>query len=205
MHERAENETGGQPSRDRSLVDEARESATSIVEQAQESAVGLVGQLKGQASKQLTSQADRLSEELRGASSALHTVGETLRENDQAHLSGYTDTLASYVERAASYVEGKDLDQIISETERFARSRPAVFLGGAFILGLAAARFLKSSSGGTPGMDIEPNPRFVGNSDSMLHRMPNSRFVSRTGPGTPGVADTMSHPLTDTGRQARTA
>jgi hypothetical protein len=33
----------------------------------------------------------------------------------------------------------------VDEVENFARRRPAMFLGGAFLLGLAATRFLKSS------------------------------------------------------------
>ena len=33
----------------------------------------------------------------------------------------------------------------VSSTERFARREPLFFLGGAFVVGLLAARFLKSS------------------------------------------------------------
>lgn len=45
----------------------------------------------------------------------------------------------------------RDANELIGEAENLARSRPAVFLGGAFVLGVAAARFLKSSSSGQTG------------------------------------------------------
>jgi hypothetical protein len=57
------------------------------------------------------------------------------------------DRLAETTERLATNLEGKDLDQIVDEVEQFARRQTALFLGGAFALGLVAARFLKSSSG----------------------------------------------------------
>ncbi len=43
----------------------------------------------------------------------------------------------------------------MSEVEDFARNKPAIFMGGAFILGAAAARFLKSSAGQTGDLKEE--------------------------------------------------
>lgn len=42
-------------------------------------------------------------------------------------------------------IQQKDIDEVIRETEDFARVQPAIFLGGAALLGFVAARFLKSS------------------------------------------------------------
>jgi hypothetical protein len=52
------------------------------------------------------------------------------------------------VERLASYVASADLSHLGDDVQRFARDKPLFFFGGAFILGLAAGRFMKSSGGG---------------------------------------------------------
>jgi hypothetical protein len=49
------------------------------------------------------------------------------------------------VERVANYLRERDFHQLVNDAEDFARRSPAVFLGSAFVLGLAASRFLKSS------------------------------------------------------------
>jgi hypothetical protein len=156
----------GQHRPDGEMLDQARDSALTMVEQARETAGDMVGQLKQQASTRLAGQIERVTTELRGASTSIRTVGKDLREHDQAMLGGYADTIAHHVNRAAGYLAGKDLDQLIDDTERLARSRPGLFLGGAFILGLAAARFLKS--GPTPELIHSSNTSF--NDGSMPDR-----------------------------------
>jgi hypothetical protein len=42
-------------------------------------------------------------------------------------------------------LQERDIDQIAFEVQDMARRQPAMFLGGAFLLGFMAARFLKSS------------------------------------------------------------
>lgn len=134
------------PSQGGEILDQARDTALQMVEQARDTAGEMVDQLKEQATTRLVGQIERVAGELRGASTAIRNVGKDLREHDQGMLGGYADTIASQVNRAASYLEGKDLDGVIEDTERLARTRPGLFIGGAFLLGLAAARFLKSSS-----------------------------------------------------------
>jgi len=58
----------------------------------------------------------------------------------------YTETLSQQVEKLSGYLERQDLSGLMSDVERFARRNPAIFLGGAFALGILAARFLKSST-----------------------------------------------------------
>jgi len=128
------------------MLDQARDTALQMVDQARDTAGEMVDQLKEQATARLAGQIERVTGELRGASTAIRNVGKDLREHDQGMLGGYAETVASQVNHAASYLEGKDLDCVIEDTERLARSRPGIFIGGAFLLGLAAARFLKSSS-----------------------------------------------------------
>lgn len=42
-------------------------------------------------------------------------------------------------------MEGKEPPELAADVEGFTRRQPALFMGGAFVLGLTTARFLKSS------------------------------------------------------------
>ncbi len=79
-------------------------------------------------------------------------MGDSMRGgvSEQAGIAGttakYSESVASQVEQFSRYLEKKDLRDVANDVERFARRNPAVFLGGAFALGLLAARFLKSAN-----------------------------------------------------------
>jgi hypothetical protein len=78
-------------------------------------------------------------------------VGQQLQEKDQPALAQYANQAADQIERFSHYLQERDVDQLLGEAQRFARRQPTLFLGGAFALGLLAARFLKSSSERTRG------------------------------------------------------
>jgi len=123
------------------LMDQAKQTAN----QTQQLAGDLAGQVKREASNRLSSQIDNAAQGISGASQALRNVSEQLQQ-EQPQLANYAERAAEQVEHFSSYLKGKDLDQLVHDVEGFARRQPAAFLGGAFVLGLAAARFLKSSS-----------------------------------------------------------
>jgi hypothetical protein len=54
-------------------------------------------------------------------------------------------TAADGVEDFAASVREKNAQEILSEVQDFARKQPALFFGGAMLLGFAALRFLKSA------------------------------------------------------------
>src|SRR5918992_659105 len=94
---------------------------------------------------------NRLDAQRERAATGLGSMVEALRESGR-QLEGQNATMASYVDGAASQLERfsggireRDLNQMVRDVEVFARERPAIFLGSAFALGLALARFLKSS------------------------------------------------------------
>lgn len=88
---------------------------------------------------------------MQGIAQALQSTGEQLREQDQDSIGQYADQAG----RLADYLDDKDSEELMSEVEDFARNKPAIFMGGAFILGAAAARFLKSSAGQTGDLKEE--------------------------------------------------
>ena len=120
-------------------------SAQQVVGQAQDAVGQVVGQVQQQATARLSGQVGRAAEGLSSLSQAMRSTGGQLREQDQATGAAYAEWLAGQAERAAGYLQGKDLDRLVEDVEGFARRQPALFVGGAFAVGLLAARFLKSS------------------------------------------------------------
>jgi hypothetical protein len=85
----------------------------------------------------------------RRAAGALHGVAQSLLNGTGEAPQGasrYVREAGEQVQRAADWLDQADAQQITRSAEEFARRQPALFIGGAFALGLVAARFIKSSS-----------------------------------------------------------
>jgi hypothetical protein len=116
------------------------------VEQAKEKTGELVGQATAQAKPQLESRKEQVAEGLGSTARALYQTSRQLREQEgAAPVAAYVERAAARVDRLADHLRERDLSQLIGEVEDFARRQPVLFVGGAFTLGLFAARFLKSS------------------------------------------------------------
>ncbi len=122
-----------------------------ILQQAKETAGQAYGKVTEQASSTITAQKDNLARGLSSVAHGIRSMGESLRSGEQpTPVAGFTakygDSLAQQVEQVSNYLEKKDLREFVKDVEVFARRNPAVFIGGAFALGIAAARFLKSGN-----------------------------------------------------------
>lgn len=129
--------TGGPTSgtSDRSVTDEARATASQAVDT-----------VKDEAQSRLETQKDRAAEQLGGIESALRDTSRSLRDNEQQPIAEYVDRAAQQVSQLNDYLRNHTVGDLLNEAERFARREPALFLGGAALLGLAAARFFRASS-----------------------------------------------------------
>jgi len=113
---------------------------------AREAAIERVEQVRDRAGEGIDRGKQQMAERIRRLGSALHSASDTLREEDSA-IARYGDLASETIERAAKYVGSTDLKTTVRDVENFARREPALFFGGAFLLGLAAGRFLRSSAG----------------------------------------------------------
>jgi hypothetical protein len=101
---------------------------------------------------------DEMSGQLQRAGDLLGSVAHVLRESgdqirgQQPQVASVADTAASQVERVAAHVRESRPRDIVDDVERFARQQPAVFLGGALLVGALAARLLKASPPAGNGM-----------------------------------------------------
>lgn len=125
---------------------QATQSANEIADQTKQAAAQVTGEAKQAARSQLATRKDQTAQGLNVVSSAISDMGDKLRQNDQtSSYAGFMDQAANQVKRAAGYLQNHDVQQIVGAAEDWARRDPALALGGAFVLGLVAARFLKSS------------------------------------------------------------
>lgn len=129
------------------MKDRLTEQVQPATEQVQEKTGQAFSQVREQATTRLDAQKDRAADGLKQAAQAIRQTGQQMRQqNEGAPLADYTSQAAEKVERFASFLEERDTKQIVSETERLARQNPALFIGSAFALGLAVARFFRSSA-----------------------------------------------------------
>src|SRR5829696_8789359 len=123
-----------------------------IVDQAKQTTGQIVGQVKEQAATRLDRQKEAAAAGLSSVADAVRQVGQNLRGRGEGqspvvqYAAQYGDKAAEQIERLTEYLRRNDARQLVREVEGFARRQPALFLGGAFLLGLAGARFLKSSN-----------------------------------------------------------
>jgi vacuolar-type H+-ATPase subunit H len=141
-------------------VQQAKDQLADTVSEVTQQATETVGQLASSAKHQVTSQIDtqkqKASDTLTSVARALRQTGSQLRSQDQAPVADYTSKAADQVERLSTFLRDHDVNDILHEAEQFARRSPALFLGGAFALGLLGARFLKSSSQQRQTMSGQP-------------------------------------------------
>jgi ElaB/YqjD/DUF883 family membrane-anchored ribosome-binding protein len=113
-------------------------------EQVAESALAEVQQVRDRAQSGLERGRNELGQRLRRVGSAVRATGDVLREDDDM-VARYATVASDQIERAAAYVSNADLRSVARDVERLARTQPVPFFGGAFVIGLIAGRFLRSS------------------------------------------------------------
>jgi len=115
---------------------EAGETAGHLAERATN--VGF--QQADRAREQTAEGLDQLADSVRRVSSDMET--------EQPAIANLTMTAAEQTERIASFLRETDARQLVHTVEDVARRQPLLFVGGAFLLGVAASRFIKAAGGG---------------------------------------------------------
>ena len=118
----------------REVKDQVVGQAKNTLQQARDRAGSSLAESKGQIAGQFGAMAD-----------ALKRTTEHLRSEDQQRVAGLTESLARQLDQVAAYLWSKDARAMRADVENLARRQPGLVLGGALVLGLIGARFLKSS------------------------------------------------------------
>jgi hypothetical protein len=135
---------------DEPTLDTSTEPEHPLAEAGQE-----VGQTAGHVAERATGigvqQADRIRMQ---AADGLHQLAGNVRNassdlSDQPAIANLATTAADGTERVATFLRETDARQMVGAVEDIARRQPLIFVGGAFLLGIAASRFIKAAGGGS--------------------------------------------------------
>jgi hypothetical protein len=121
--------------------------ASGLGNEAKQLAQDVAGRARDTAQERLSNGKERAVQSLSSVADALRHTGQHLRLQDEESLPTYIDRAAEKLESVSGYLRDKELGDVVGDIESFARREPAIFIGGAFALGLLGGRFLKSSSG----------------------------------------------------------
>jgi len=127
-----------------------------MMQQVKEKAGDLAEQARDQVKGNLSSQKTRTSRSLDRVAHALRQTGQHLSEENEPKFGEVATKAADWMEGFAADLRNRDIDSMFREVESFGRQRPAVFLGGAFVLGFLAARFMKASRDASGSMQPFP-------------------------------------------------
>ena len=125
-----------------------------LLQHAKQATGNIVNKVQQQAGSQLTRQKETAASELSQVANAVRRIRENLPQQDLGPIArvvgDYGEKAANSLERLSTYVREKDPKQLLDDVQNFGRRRPALMLGGAFLLGFAGARLIRSSMSSTP-------------------------------------------------------
>ena len=136
---------------------------------------GVLNMVRDSATSQLSSQKDRATEGLGSLARAVRQSTQSLRDNQQDTVAQYVEQAADRIDEFSSRLRDRDLGDLLRDADRFARRQPAVFIGAAFVVGVLAARFLKSSRTGVDRSQFTERPGQPGGQAMASESWPGSR------------------------------
>ena len=120
-----------------------------LLQQAKQTTNEVVSQVQQQANSQINKQKETAASELTTVVNAVRRFGETLRNEGEGPIgrfaAQYGDKAADGIDRVARYLREQDPKRLLNDVQNFGRRQPALMIGGAFLLGFAGARIIKSS------------------------------------------------------------
>jgi hypothetical protein len=136
-----DNPTPGAASAFGSRLSERVEQGT---QRAADGAVAQVRDARARAESGLEEQRGVVAERVRRFSGVLRQGSDELGADD-ALAQNLLNQASARIEQAADYIQRARADEVLDDLGSLARTRPGLFFGGAFLVGLAVGRFAKSS------------------------------------------------------------
>ena len=120
-----------------------------LLQHAKEAGGEIVSKVQEQAGSQINRQKETAATEISQVANAVRRIRESLPGEESGAVARfaaeYGDKAADSLERLSKYIREQDPRQLLDDVQNFGRRRPALLLGGAFLLGFAGARLIKSS------------------------------------------------------------
>jgi len=141
-----------------SAAEATQDKIQEVAGQAQEKAGEAAGKAQESIRQQIDERSTEAGERVGSTADDLRSVGEELRKQGKDGPARLADRAAEQTEKVGSYLRDKSSDDLLHDVEDFGRQRPWAALAGGLALGVAAARFLKSSSRGRYQQRTSPQP-----------------------------------------------
>ena len=106
---------------------------------------GVLGGIQQRVTSRVDEQKNRAADGLGGIADVFRSAGNELRTENEA-LAAYVDLAGDQMRRFADTIRQRGVADMLDDVAVFARRRPALFIGGAFLVGIGIGRFLKSSA-----------------------------------------------------------
>ncbi len=126
---------------------ETQEKAREVAGQAQDKAREAAGQARGRMTQEADRRSTQAGEQMSSSAGDARSVAEELRKQGKHTPARYVEQAADRAERLGGYLQESDGDRILRDVEDFARRNPWAVAAGGLVLGFAASRMLKASSG----------------------------------------------------------
>ena len=164
--------------RTKDRVREEAHSAKAEARKAADSVRDTASDLSNKAREKAQEQGEKGKEQVAGGledfAAAVRKASEELGSRDQSMASNLVREVAGGLEQASRTIHGKDIGELTQSVARFARERPATFLVGAALAGLALGRFARSSG--------EHDERdYAGDERGSLNARTNDRYRFKPG------------------------
>lgn len=142
----ADNQNGADAPFTEQVKDQVKQQTQQAVQQGQHYAGQAVDLLGTRVKSALTQQKDSLATGITDIAQIVKQNGESLTSQGIGVFAApYVDQAVQKLSDVGTTIQQKSIDEVLRDTENFARVQPALFLGAATFIGFAAARFLKSS------------------------------------------------------------
>jgi hypothetical protein len=105
----------------------------------------LLGGIQQRVTSRVDEQKNRAADGLGGIADVFRNAGNELRGENEA-VARYVDMASDQLRRFAETIRQRGAADMMDDVTRFARRNPAMFIGGAFLVGIGIARFLKASA-----------------------------------------------------------
>ena len=137
----------GQQADGENAAGQAQDKAKEVASQAQDKAKEAAGQARGRVRDQVDERSTQLGERVKSNASDARTVVDELRKQGKDAPARYVEQAADRADRIGGYLQQSDGERILRDVEGFGRRNPWAVAAGGLLLGFAASRMLKASSG----------------------------------------------------------
>jgi len=137
----------------------AKEQAASVAESAKDLASQASDKVVSAVEEQKAAGADFVS----GVAGSIRRAASEFGQVPQA--AQYLRLAADQIDNVSGAFRRRDLNQLVSDVQGFARRQPTAFFGAAVLAGFAVVRFLKTSVGATAGSPSERHQASVTGSE----------------------------------------